>query len=231
MMTPYDAIPNAVRNAVADLPPNILGRSGSIFYSGKEAYVDQAPLYILGLNPGGIPSESPTVTVASSIEKFKQRNTAWSEYADESWEDAPPGQWGLQPRILHMLAQLGLDPRMVPTSNVVFVQSRNEQHLEHEKAELLEACWPLHDAVINELGVRTVLCFGGTAGRWVCEKLGADALVDSFQETNKRGWTSKSHRNSDGLQVVTVTHPSRVDWRNPMADPTPLVERVIARGR
>jgi uracil-DNA glycosylase len=84
-----------------------------------------------------------------------------------------PGKWGMQPRMLHMLASLGLDPRAVPASNVVFVRSSTEAMLQGEKESLLRACWPVHQAVIDALGVRVVLCFGGIAGRWVREELGA----------------------------------------------------------
>jgi hypothetical protein len=228
-MLPYETIPHPIRRAVDDLPSAVLRRSGSIFYSGKEAFVDRKALYILGLNPGGIPTEVPTVTIADSINEFKRRGEPWSEYL-ESWEDADPGTWGLQPRILHMLHRLGLDPRAVPSSNVVFVQSRGENELGLEKAELLQSCWPLHQAVIDNLNIRTILCFGGTAGSWVRRQLGAHELIDRFTETNNRGWTNRTHRDEHGRQVITVTHPSRVNWKNPEADPTPLVGRAIARG-
>ena len=39
------------------IPPDLLGRSGSVFYSGRAAFSSQASLYILGLNPGGNPKE------------------------------------------------------------------------------------------------------------------------------------------------------------------------------
>lgn len=228
-MLAYEAIAYPIRSAVDDLPSAVLQRSGSIFYSGKEAFVGSKPLYILGLNPGGIPAEVPTATIAHSIDEFKRRAEPWTEYL-ESWEDADPGTWGLQPRILHMLDRLGLDPRAVPSSNVVFVQSRGEKELGLETAELLKSCWPLHQAVIDNLNIRTILCFGNTAGAWVRGQLRAHELIDSFTETNDRAWTSRTHCDEHGRQVVTATHPSRVDWRNPRADPTPLVERAIARG-
>jgi hypothetical protein len=228
-MIPYDAIPGAVRKAVADLADTLLARPGSIFYSGREAFAAGNALYILGLNPGGIPADPPAMTIADSIEQFAERAEPWSEYL-ESWEDAPPGTFGLQPRILHMLDRLGLDPRTVPSSNVVFVQSRGEKQLALEKAGLLKSCWPFHRAVIETLGIRTVLCFGSTAGVWVRGQLGARDLIDHFTERNNRGWTSRTHEGEDGRQVVTVTHPSRVDWRNSATDPTRLVERALARG-
>ena len=229
-MTAYDELPQAIRSAVDNLPDRIFQRSVSIFYSGKEAFAADAPLYVLGLNPGGTPSALPTATVAAYLKRFKDRDQPWCEYADESWEGAASGTWGMQPRVLHMFGQLGLDPRTVPASNVVFVNTRNERDLAQEKDELLDLCWPVHAAVINSLKVSTIVCFGGTAGLWARTKLGASEMIDSFTEENSRGWTSRTHRNPDGIQVLTVTHPSRADWRNPLADPTPLVRRALEGG-
>lgn len=230
MVLTYEAIPEAIRTAVSALPAELVERSGSVFYSGKEAFSDASPLYILGLNPGGAPSTAPTATIAAYLERFREAGRPWSEYLDGSWgDDAEPGTWGMQPRVLHMLSVLGLDPQRVPSSNVVFVQSRNENDLAQEKTELLAVCWPVHRAVIESQGVRTVLCFGATAGAWTRGQLGAHELIDAFVETNRRGWTSRVHRNALGQEVVTATHPSRADWRNPLADPTPLVAKSLAR--
>jgi len=59
--------------------------------------------------------------------------------------------------------------------------------------------------------------------------MGASQRIDSFVESNRRGWTSEAHITPDGRAVITVTHPGRADWRNPNADPTALVQRVLAR--
>lgn len=135
----------------------------------------------------------------------------------------------MQPRILHLLGHLGLDPRVTPASNVVFVRSSDEGSLKTEKSSLLDACWPIHEAVIDTLGIRVVACLGKTAGNWVRRKTGAWRLVDHFIETNDRRWSSCAHEADDGKIVVTLTHPSRVDWRNPLADPSAMVARVIGR--
>ncbi len=228
-MASYNSIPLEIRNAIEGLPEDLLGRSGSIFYSGIEAFSRKSPLYILGLNPGGAPTKAATATISSYLKRFKMLEAPWSEYSDESWEDAEPGTWGLQPRILHLLAHLDFDARFVPSSNVVFVKSRNENELALEKAELLKACWPVHQAVIESLGITTTLCFGSTAGSWVRGQLNANELTDSFTEQNRRGWTSRTHQDASGRQVISVTHPSRADWRNPLADPTDLVGRALER--
>lgn len=220
--------PRSIEDALDGLSQELLSRSGSVFYSGREAFTGQRPLYLLGLNPGGDPGAQATNTVAKHIHEFRTRRREWSAYADDSWEGAQPGTWGMQPRVLHMLAQLGLDPREVPASNVVFVRTRDEAALKAEKATLLGECWPVHQAVIDSLGVRAIVCFGGTAGRWVRDKTGANQLLDQFKETNGRGWTSEAHRAFDGRVVVTATHPGRADWRNPAADATPLIRRTLS---
>jgi hypothetical protein len=211
------------------LPTNLLTRSGSVFYTGKEAFAGQRPLYILGLNPGGDPLAQSDETVAKHIAEFRSRVHPWSAYSDESWRGARPGTWGMQPRVLHMLQILGVDPREVPASNVVFARTRDQAALKFEMRGLLDICWPVHQAVIDTLGVRAIICFGVIAGRWVRDKLGANDLVDQFRESNARGWKSEAHCDRTGHVVVTVSHPGRADWRNAAADPTPLIRRVIAR--
>jgi hypothetical protein len=220
-----------IAGALNSIPTPLLDRSGKVFYSGRGAFSGPSELYILGLNPGGDPEAQARETISADLLRFWQGPAWWSDYADESWHGAPPGTWGMAPRVLHMLASLDLDPRIVPASNVVFVRSSTEATLQTNKEAMLQACWPIHQAVIDASGVRVVLCFGGTAGRWVRERLAAERLVDSFQEKNRRGWRSEMHATGDNRLVLTLTHPGRADWRNPDADPTCLVRRALAKFR
>lgn len=139
-------------------------------------------MYILGLNPGGNPEAQVGETVARSLACFRSGLPDWPAYSDESWNNAMPGTWGMQPRVLHMLDRLGLEPRQVPASNVVFARSATEAALEAEKAAMLRVCWPVHRAVIEALEVRIVACFGGTADQWVREALGANLRIDAYRE-------------------------------------------------
>lgn len=221
--------PTSLLTAVDQLPPSITRRSGSLFYSGPSAFTGNHSLYVLGLNQGGSPIGQADETVARDIADWRALTRPWSAYLDESWQSRPAGTHGMQPRMRHMFGQLGIDLRDVPASNVVFVRSANEAALSTEKTALLTQCWPVHAAVIQELGVRTILCLGTTAGRWTREAIGAHTLIDRFQESNDRGWASEAHVAADGRAVVTVTHPGRADWRNPAADPTPLVRAVLER--
>ena len=222
--------PLTLLDSALDQVSAVIGRrSGSIFYSGPSAFVGQRPLYILGLNPGGAPSAQAGETIDRDLAEWRSRTAPWSAYVDDRWRGRPAGMHGMQPRLRHLFDRLGVDLRAVPASNVAFVRSASEAALAAEKAQALALCWPVHDAVIDGLSVRTVLCLGGTAGRWVRDALSAHRLLDRFTETNARGWTSEAHLAADGRAVVTLTHPGRADWRNPAADPTPRGRAVLDR--
>ena len=231
MVVASPSIHPQIAGALNSIPKSLLVQSGKVFYSGRGAFSGPSDLYILGLNPGGDPEAQAAETISADLQRFQEGPAWWSAYADESWHGTPPGTWGMAPRILHMLAALDLDPRAVPAGNVIFVRSSTEATLVAKKEVLLQSCWPVHEAVIEALRIRVVLCFGGTAGRWARERLGAQQHVDSFQETNRRGWRSETHATGDGRMVLTLTHPGRADWRNPDADPTCLVRRALAECR
>ena len=207
--------------------PVLLDESGSVFYSGRGAFSRPTDLYILGLNPGGVPSAKPDETVRRNLANWASLPPDWSAYRDDPWEGRDPGEHGMQPRVRHLFDRLGRDLGRTPASNVVFVRTRSEYDLARRRDELLALCWPVHDAVIKRLGIRTILCFGKTAGAWTRRALGADLCRGTFQETNRRRWTCSAHSNGAGVCVVTLTHPSRADWRADEADPTALVRLAI----
>jgi len=220
---------HAILAAAHHASEDIVDRSGSVFYSGQSAFSSPCPVYILGLNPGGSPELQAAETIGRDLMEWDDRPASWSRYVDESWRQQLPGTHGMQPRMRHMFSALGFDLRQIPASNVVFVRTNCEADLKLEAGDLLSKCWPFHETVIKQLEVRTLLCLGSTAGAWARSRLGAETLVGRYQETNARGWISHAHVSPDGIAVVTVTHPGRADWRNPNADPTPLVRSIIER--
>lgn len=219
----------AIRSAAFGIPEEIQTRSGSVFYSGISAFEFPSKLYILGLNPGGSPVEQAQNTVAADLASWDRQSEPFSRYLDESWKGKRPGKHGMQPRLHHMFDKLGLDLRSIPASNLIFVRSTGEAALAKEKEALLHACWPVHRTVLDELGVDTILCLGGTTGTFVRKRLGITKLLDQYAETNKRGWTSQTHAGACGRVVVTVTHPGRANWINPASDPTALLQRALSR--
>ncbi len=213
------------------VPPALLARSGAVLYGGRASLRDgHAPIYVLGLNPGGDPEALAAETIERSIENWRGREQdGWSAYVDERWAGMPPGRGGIQPELLHLFRGIGVDPRSVPASNLVFVRSRSEQELKGEMQSLMNACWPVHRTILRDLQIRTVVCLGKTVGAWAREQLSANRLVDSFTEHNRRGWVSTAHSAPSGIWVLTLTHPSRAGWTNPAADPTPLVRAALGR--
>ncbi len=211
------------------LPATMLTRSGAVFNTGRSAFKAPSRLYLLGLNPGGDPATHEHETVGSQMAAVLAKPGHWSAFRDESWNGRAPGTTGMQPRVVHLLQQLGLEAHQVPTSNLIFERTRAASDLKSRMGELAEACWPVHAEIIRRLGVRVILCMGKDAGGWVCRRLKADQLVDAFVEKNERRWTSTAHANAEGLIVVTATHPAIVSWRHAATDPSPLVNAMLER--
>ncbi len=212
------------------IPDILMNKSGSVFYSGRTAFKGLRPLYILGLNPGGDPDKQSDETVGHhTMDVMTNKPNNWSEYRDERWANKPPGQHGMQPRVLHLLNRLNLDPGEIPASNIVFLRSRQEETFEGNMLDIAEQCWPVHQAIIQRLGVRVILCFGRTAGAWIRAKTNATEIIGEFIERNNRKWSNTLYENFDGLVVADFTHPSRVDWRSPETDPSELLSEVLVK--
>jgi hypothetical protein len=210
------------------VPASLYAESGELFYTGRAAFAQPSPTYLLGLNPGGNPATLKDNTIGAEI-TYPNRAYDWCAYADEPWQGYAAGAHPYQASILHMYRVCGLDARKVPASNAIFVRTMSEADVATRKAELLRACWPVHAEAIARLGVGVVVCLGKGAGGWVRSQLGATNLIETYQETNARGWPSSAHLAPNGVQVVTLTHPSRANWTNPLADPSELVRRALAR--
>jgi len=213
------------------IPESILDKSGAVFYSGRAAFSAPSRLYILGSNPGGSPEEMPDATVKKHTQMvLGERRENWSAYRDEKWHDEyKKGEYGIQPQVLYLLGELKLDPGLIPASNVVFVRSSQTKDIEHDFRKYAECCWRFHEAVIERLHVRAILCLGWDAGNWVLDKYGLQNTkpCNTFVEKNKRHWTNSSYISPSGIGIVIVNHPSRVDWKNPNTDPSPLVRNML----
>ncbi len=219
------------------VPPELHQEFGEVFYSGASAFEQPSLLYVLGFNPGGDPSKAglSRYTIGADLwaSRAPQRRD-WSGFEDD-WREFGPGAVAFQRRVRHLLAACGIEgPRKVPASNVLFLRSTRIEALDPKRTQaLLRDCWVVHERVISALGVRVVVCLGQATGRWVRARVGAsDAVaIDSYTETNRRRWRSTTHHGKNGIQVVTLTHPSVADWTNPRSDPTGLVVRALERAR
>lgn len=215
------------------VPRDLHSESGEVLYSGRTAFEQKSPVYLLGYNPGGNPAALPGYTISADLKLARDSvRRDWSQYADESWAVFGAGAGNFQRRVLYLIGECGLgDPRRVPASNAIFVRSARVANLDAiRRRALLRSCWTVHQKVIDELSVGVVICLGQDAGSWVRKQLGAATEIDRFTETYEdRHWPSTTHLGRSGTQVVTLTHPSVADWTSPQADPTRLVTNALAR--
>ena len=216
----------AIESLANLIPEHLLEQSGKVFYSGRKAFSNTAPIYLLGLNPGGTPG-SDTIRDHTDMVLNKLPDD-WSAYRDESWRGRPPGTRGMAPRVLHVLTRLGFNPGTVPASNLVFVRSRREADIERSEMQALaDACWPFHAKAIEELEPRAIICFGNTVSNYVRKRLNANSLRAEFVEQNERKWRSRAFTASSGITIIAATHPSIADWCAPKTDISPLLQQVL----
>lgn len=210
------------------IPEALYPVSGKVFYSGRLAWSMPSRLYVLGVNPGGDPTESPDETIENHTRAVMTSFPEdWSAYRDEVWKGYPPGQYGMAPRILHLFRKLSLNPGTVPCSNLIFARSRRENDLGSQLKTLADQCWPFHASVIENLRPNVILCLGGKAGNYVRHKRGATQWHSEFVELNNRRWRSQVFANNQGTKVIVATHPSIADWTAVSTDPSQLVQQAL----
>jgi hypothetical protein len=199
-----------------------------VFYSGRAAFSGRTNAYVVGLNPAGKPSSDIAETIGEHTRfVLEDAPDHWSTLSDESWRGAVSGSRPCERRVLHLFRGSGLDPRRTPASNLIFLRDTNLSRL-GDFDDLVEACWPFHQRVLETLQPKVLLCLGEKAATTFCDRLGGGAVDEIFVESNNRGWKSTLRRTATGVAIVQLTHPSRADWTNPLADPTPLVRAALA---
>ena len=220
-----------IEELVRTIPTSVMQQSGQVLYAGRSAFSQTGPLYILGANPGGDAIDHSQLTVERHTRLvLEERAYRWSAYQEESWRGLPAEKSRLRRGILHLLAKLDVDPKDIPSSNVCFVRSRRLGDVDFKS--WAEDCWAFHEAVINLIGPRLIVCLGRTAGKFVRGKVGASDEIDRFVESyDDRSWKSIVCRSREGIEVAQLTHPARADWRNPAADPSEMVKRALSRSR
>ena len=228
-----------INDLVKYIPARLMRESGKAFHAGRLAFSGQRNLYVLGLNPGGAPELHDEETLSDNLDLVLRRACErWSSFLDERWrrdrKDYPPGMAPLQLKMQELLGCLGLDPREVPASDLVFVRSRQAKDLD-KRRELMEECWPFHRAVIEQLRVRVVLCLYKEVGEFVRPKVSAFSNpVDEVVQQSRSGnmtYRWQSFRAPNGLRIVQVTRPTNVPWTGHACTLTKRALESLASGR
>jgi len=131
-------------------------KPGAILYSSHET-LKPGSVYLLGFNPGG--SGGPHLN--QSIEKLLTNEE--NSYLDECWANKrgtwKEGEAPLQERVCWVLENLGLNPREVCASNLIFLQSQKAIDIDYALADI---CWPVHEALLEIVKPRMILVFGNS---------------------------------------------------------------------
>ena len=135
---------------LADMP-------GGVFYSSHEA-LRPGEVYFLGLNPGG----KGTYPIRETLPRILTQTE--NAYLDQCWgtggKSYPAGKAPMQVRTVHVLESLGLAPRDVCSSNLIFVSSVDSSGVETSMAD---RCWPVHRAVLEIVQPRLIVSCGNSA--------------------------------------------------------------------
>lgn len=136
---------------------SILDLPGSILYSSHET-LKLGAVYLIGFNPGG----AGGLAVEKSIESMLT-NTV-NSYIDEEWGNLnnswSSGEAPLQKKVQWLLKSIGLEPRNVCASNLIFFQSRAAVDIDYA---LASRCWPVHEAILSIVNPKLIIAFGNSA--------------------------------------------------------------------
>lgn len=146
-------------------------KSGLLLNSGSET-LKKGDFYFLGLNPGGSPDG---ITGKDKIQNhlFKEQQD-FNEYLEGIWSPGGktklPGQAVLQKRFQYLFSSLGVDPRNVCGSNLIFVRSRRANDLKEQKT-LANKCWVVHEYIISLVKPKAIFVLGESPFTFVKNKI------------------------------------------------------------
>ena len=134
---------------------SILRMSGQVLYSAAST-LRPGPSYLLGHNPGGDANNRALLTVGGSLDDLPA-NTI-NSYLDTRWSGRLSiGSSPLQQRVKWLLSELGVDPRDVAASNLIFPRSRDAATSQFER--YAELCWPDHEWILDVVRPRIVIAY------------------------------------------------------------------------
>lgn len=213
------------------IPDSLLHEPGRAFNSGRLAFSEPSGIYVLLFNPAAS-GEAALPTVAHQARDVaKRKPQGWCAFLDDQWGNRPPSKHFLQRNLLQLYTRLGVSPRKSPSSQLVFLATKDSVELKRRDdfQYLLEDCWHFHAAIIKKLQAHTIVCVGKDAADFARRKLNANILVAERRvDVGKRPRTSQSHKNAQGLTVIRLPHPAAAgfgpDWTSQEIN---LVERVL----
>ena len=149
-----EQLPEFIRKT---LGPEYLTKAGGIIYSSHET-ICARDVYLIGMNPGGT---GGSVTLDQC--RVGNMTRTDNELLDADW-DYGVGQHPIQKRAIWLLEKLGLEPRKVFTTNLVFMQSNQVKTFKEKTGldikDIIKKCWSVHEAFLSIVRPSLILAFG-----------------------------------------------------------------------
>jgi hypothetical protein len=186
----------------------VLSESGQVLYSAAST-LRPGPTYLLGHNPGGDPNDRGLWSVGQSLDDLPTQTE--NSYLNALWSGQHKvGQAPLQRRVVWLLESLGLKPRDVAASNLIFVRSRDAAGSRF--SEYARLCWPVHQRILDVVKPRLLLVYGNSGASpfgFLRDTFGVD--VDEWCPSGHGTWMCRSFQVPGRFRVVGLPHLSRYD--------------------
>ena len=185
----------------------MLHLSGEVLYSAAST-LRPGEVYLLGHNPGGDARNPNLPTVGGSLDELPTKTI--NSYLDTLWGGRWEGQAPLQRRVIWLLERLGLDPREVAASNLIFPRSRDAAGSEFHKFATM--CWPVHEQILGIVRPQLVIVYGNSGQspyRFLFKQFAAG--TDKCYPSGHGDWVCRTFVAPGRFRVVGVPHMSRYD--------------------
>lgn len=203
-----------LQQAIADRLGPILDAPGGLVYSAAST-LQAGPLYILGLNPGGVPNSS-SPRIRDSIAQIATQ--VGNDYFD-AWAHYSPGRAPLQRRIRFVVEDvLGQSLTETFATNLVFRKTRSAAELALRTEG--DQCWPVHELFIHIVSPKVILAFGNSGVspyRYLLDKATSSKMLLEPEVAAPSGhgnWRLRSFLTTLAgrpVRVIGLPHLSRYD--------------------
>ena len=146
-------------------------RSGTVLYSDL-ASIRPGRVYLMGINPGGKEDKCPQAAIIQNLFALEGTNS----YADQDWAETsgdshksshlsngrlrPECRTLFQQRVCSLFPMLGIEPKDVVSTNVIFARSSELATLRGSKAEWKQRCGQVHNALLGIVRPRWIITLG-----------------------------------------------------------------------
>lgn len=194
-------------------------RSGAILYSGHQT-LRQGEVYFMGLNPGGVSGTGPKLKEGIEASLTRTNNAYLVPWDNAHVDETGQGETPLQRRVQWLFAQLGLSLPHTLCTNLVFMQSQNDQGIQWQDAM---DCWPVHEAMLSLVKPELILVYGNSGFSpygFLHAQYGGEVKMKCSGHGSWNLKAFKTRIQDREVAVVGLPHLSRYDPTHPQRGPS-----------